>query len=790
MLGIGPASPRARALVDRARRVLVPVALFGATALLLLFVNAKEPLDTWLLWPYAGFAAATAFWVVCCTSVGHAALRLLPDLRLPFRERLLFDFATGVLLFALGLFSLGVLHLLRSPFFFVYPVALGALGAKPLTSYLRRARRHFRAARRRAWTGRSFPYAAYAFGTLGITVVYLTIMLPENAAFDSLTYHLPIAEHFGAWGRVGPFVEGWVAGVIPHLASWLYTWPFTLRGVNLFGRVELAAHLELALFVVTVFSIPLLVEAIYRRRRVRGTWAVIFLFPGLFLYDSNLSLAADHVLAFWGVPIALAVRRVLQRPGARGPATLAGLMLAGATLTKYQAIYLVVPALLLVALATGRELWRARTSPFAGPLNRRQLLWGPGALALSALAATSPHWLANIIWYGDPLYPMLRDWLPAHPMVKGWAGPVAAFSGGMTAWTPSGSFPHKLLESVVGTFTFAFVPHDWPNFHRDLPVFGFLFTLTLPVLLLVRGAGRARLLAGGTMLGLFLWYWTFHQDRYLQALLPWMVASASAALLFAWDAGLVSRMSAVALVAAQLVWGNDVPWLPNHAMIRDVPALRSLQRLSSTYRGEGHGRFSYETGFSALDRVLPRDATVLVHEEYLKLGLNRRSLADSARLQAAIDYTELARPDRVDDLLKRLGVTHIVWSHGPSIDREVPVSGELVFFGYALRFAEGRQDVGGLAMATLPQRRPPPREPGSVAVVGCGVVRSVPLAEVDRLLAGKAPPAADVDASAAIASAEFVVVEKACHAKALPQAMSPFEQASDWGNFTLWVRRL
>jgi hypothetical protein len=538
-----------------------------------------------------------------------------------------------------------------------------------------------------------------------------------------------------------------------------------------------------------VFSIPLLVEAICRRR-ARGTWAVIFLFPGLFLYDSSLSLAADHVLAFWAVPIALALRRVLKRPGAPAPGVLAGLMISGAVLTKYQSVSLVLPALLLVVIATGRELWRARRSPAVPPAGSVRLLRGPGALALSVLVATSAHWLANLVWYGDPLYPMLRAWLPAHPMVKGWAGAVAAFSGGMTEWMPSGTILDKVRQCATGIFTFAFVPHDWPNFHRDLPVFGFLFTLTLPVLALARGAGRARLLAGCTLFGLFVWYWTFHQDRYLQALLPWMAAAASAALLFAWDSGVMARLGVVVLVAAQLAWGNDIPWLPNHAMIQDVPALHALRRLSSTYRNDLGARFQFGFGFEGVDRALPRDATVLLHEEYVRLGLNRRAVVDSARLQPAIDYRELGRPDRVDDLLKSLGVTHLVWSHGPSVDREVPVSGELVFFGYALRYAEGRQDIGAFAVAKLPAHRPPAREPGLVAYIGCSVVQDMPLADVDGVVAGQARGAPNVDPSAAIAAAEFVVIEKACHFKATPQAMSPFEQTSGWGELTLWVRRL
>ncbi len=72
------------------------------------------------------------------------------------------------------------------------------------------------------------------FGTLALAVVYLSIMVPENAAFDARSYHLPIAEHYATWGRIGRFPEGWFAGALPHLASWLYTWPFTLRTVNLY----------------------------------------------------------------------------------------------------------------------------------------------------------------------------------------------------------------------------------------------------------------------------------------------------------------------------------------------------------------------------------------------------------------------------------------------------------------------------------------------------------------------------------------------------------------------------
>ena len=213
----------AREVLQRSRGIAVPIALFIAAAGLLWFVNRHQPLEQWLFWPYLGFALATAGWLLSCLSIGHAALRLLA-IRLPFRERLLFDVTVGVLLFAIGLFVAGLFRLLRPPFFFVYPALLLAVGARWTFADLRRAWRHLRAGLRRSRVPPSLPYiGALLFGALGLAIVYLSILTPDNVAFDSRTYHLPIAEHFAAWGRIGKFPEGWYAGVLPHLASWLYT---------------------------------------------------------------------------------------------------------------------------------------------------------------------------------------------------------------------------------------------------------------------------------------------------------------------------------------------------------------------------------------------------------------------------------------------------------------------------------------------------------------------------------------------------------------------------------------
>jgi hypothetical protein len=239
-----------------------------------------------------------------------------------------------------------------------------------------------------------------------------------------------------------------------------------------------------------------------------------------------------------------------------------------------------------------------------------------------------------------------------------------------------------------------------------------------------------------------------------------------------------------------MAWGNDVPWIPTHAMMGEVPAIRALQRLSSTYRGDLKSRWRYDTGFDDLDRALPKDAYLLLHEEYLRLGLNRRSIQDSHRLQAGIDYRQLGRPDRVHDHLKRLGATHLVWNRSGSANREIPPSGELVFFGYALRYGEDQRGAGPFTVVKIPSQRPPARAPGPVAFVACDLAAVVPLDRVDRLVAGERPPGlAPSEVGSAIAAAEFVVVDSRCQSRVTPEMMAPFVEAPRWGDITLWVRR-
>ena len=105
-----------------------------------------------------------------------------------------------------------------------------------------------------------------------------------------------------------------------------------------------------------------------------------------------------------------------------------------------------------------------------------------------------------------------------------------------------------------------------------MPVFGSLFTLLSVCLPFLRRTRRLWALTGATLLAVAVWYWTHHQDRYLETLLPWMTAVTAGAMVLVWRGRPLSVSPPRArarslLVALQIVWGGDVYFIPGHAMI-------------------------------------------------------------------------------------------------------------------------------------------------------------------------------------------------------------------------------
>src|SRR5262249_39168384 len=144
------------------------------------------------------------------------------------------------------------------------------------------------------------------------------------------------------------------------------------------------------------------------------------------------------------------------------------------------------------------------------------------AALLTSLVFTAPHWLKNWRWYGNPVYPMAPRLFSNRPWSAEAARAYELIDG--SAWAPQGTLGAKLRQTLLALYSFSFEPHDYPRNHGVVPVFGSIFTLCLIVLPFVRAKPRLWMLALAANSGVMFWWWTHHEDRYLQALVPWMAA--------------------------------------------------------------------------------------------------------------------------------------------------------------------------------------------------------------------------------------------------------------------------
>lgn len=776
---------------------MIPVLLLGCFLGFGIWLRKHEPLADWLFPRYAGYASLALLYALACFSSGHLLVRrLLGGRVLPLLEHLSVSFAGGVYLFYLGMFLGGIGRLYGRAFFVALPLALIAAGAVPFFRYLRRAARHVAGARRRAPARSPWTLAVHGFGVLGLLLVYFAILSPNNVAFDSRWMHLGIAEHYAAEGAVRRFPEGWYVGAGPHLASYLYTWAFLLPKGTIADHVALAAQLEFVTFALGLLGIPALVRALLRHAGTgpdayRWAWAARFLFPGLFLYDSSLCLGADHIASIFAAPIYLLLLRTWKDRAPRSAALLA-LVLTGGLLTKWTgALLLVAPALLAVAVRTVTTLIAA--------LRRRidfRAVWAaPLTATLTGLVFFSPHWLKNLIWYGDPLYPVLHRRFHPHPWT---VDSAARFDIGFMAllWKPTWD-KKGILNVLASPFSFSFVPNDWGNFHGATPILGSLFTLVMLLLPLLKGARRIWGLYGATLFGILVWYVTNHQDRYLQAAMPWMAAATAAVLALVWREGLAARIAASLLVGLQIVWGADVYFMPAHIYL-GIPAKASLDLLSRTPGKPVGSRFAYADGFIAVGKQLPPKSKALIHEYHPHLGIGAPTVTDCPLHQGGISYARTPTPREVFDQLSGYGVTHLVYRTAQSREPD-NLAGEIVFANFIQRFARGPKPADGWTVAAMPTVPPPPgNAPDPVLVITCG--RNLKpglyrLADLATVFGYSAKPVHDPrptvpgsDIPTLLPRAQAVAQDTACASQA-KGLEATFVKAGQRDPYALWVRK-
>ena len=550
------------------------------------------------------------------------------------------------------------------------------------------------------------PLVAAIAGLLGVGVIYLGAMAPDALNYDSAWVHIVIAQDYAREGRIVGFPGNWQLNV-PHLASVVYAWGFMVPGLELPAlRWMMALHSE---FVMVLFMLVGIAAAVrwLAERYARGAWAAYLLFPGIFVYDSNIGGSADHFASLFVAPLLLITARVARRFD-RGACLLWGALAGGAFLSKVQSFYFLVPLTLALCARAAALAARARRHSAREP-TVRALVTGWALMGAACFVVLMPHLVSNFIFFRNPVYPLLLNvFTSSRPVVK---DALLQANYIMADWhyrSPPGLGP-KLTSALELFFTFSFEPHY--SFANDLPVFGSTFTLALPLLLFVGRAPRIWLGALASFGAIMLWALTYWVDRNLQVFLPLLVAVTAALMVRACELGWLARAGVVALVVVQTAWGSALYFSGADRMAAGMRLLRS----GMEGRAEGLLR-SHRADYVALGASLPKQAKVLLHDSHLTLGIDRPVYLDWVGYQAAIDYSTFRTAADFDHRLRELGITHVVYL--PGVQAPSSKQAEIIFDVFRDRYGRSPTPFGGLALFPMPAAPPPQEPPYQVLSIG------------------------------------------------------------------------
>jgi hypothetical protein len=437
----------------------------------------------------------------------------------------------------------------------------------------------------------------------------------------------------------------------------------------------------------------------------------LFFFPAIFLYDSSLLVAADHIAALWSVPTYLMMVRAFRdlQPSA---CLLFAIQVAGLLMTKYTAP---LAAIFPVLAILGRCAWLGVVRLRSGAGGWAWVL-GPVTALVSGLALTAPHWLKNWSWYGDPLYPLLHRHLSLRPWVKD--APLWFAQYDLESWGAKGPAEVKLQAALRGLYDYSLGVYNWPDFHGAFPIVGSLFTFGLVALPFVRGSGRVLWLVVAGHVGIAVWAMYFAHDRYLQTLVPLMAAAVAALAMLAYRTGWPARVGVLLLGGVQLVWSLDMPFWPVHKMTGKAGMALASDFFGQAYQKRFGPRTEVFQPLSAIGAGLPRGSKILLHHEHVRLGLGHETVWDWPHFQYGISYGRLGSSQDVYRLLKSYGVTHVVW-HPEQVYGDDSLAGDLAFHTFVSRYLVNSKSIGGRRIGELP-RKEPPRERPLVFYFGCG----------------------------------------------------------------------
>ena len=763
------------------------------TGIFLAHINESPAIADWLLWRYVVIEFGILFWAMACASAGHTVVLALTQPKMPRDEHALVSMAIGVLIFFILTAVVGYVGLLNSGYFFWGPLLLLGIGAQSSLQTLTRLSWNYQQSAYQPSRTSLLASLGVIAGFVGLALVFWCTLSPESMSADGRWYHLALSEQYAATGRISAYPEGWFFAAYPHLASTIYTWAFLLPGFGLFEHVVMAIQMELICACVAWASVPVLVARILGRAPTAGVWAFTWLFPASFVYLPNAG--ADLVATMWSGPLFLVMLRAWRRLDVRD-CVLLGLLVAGTINTKYSASILVIPVFAFVLRASVLFARSTRsTGSTAGTPSVRHILYGSIALGGTVLLATAPHWLKNMIFYGDPLYPLGRQWFSAQPWTSMAERLQEHFWNQGELMRPPATLG-GLEESLLAVIDFSFIPRHFGYPRINQIFFGSLFTLSLPLLPLVRSPRRLWALCGSVLVAIFGWYWMHHQDRYLITLVPWMATATACILVLAWRMHSAARIAVSTLVLAQAICSVEVYFA--YANYSDT-----LSLITSAARGTYAAKLaSFQERYSAIQEELPKDAILLVHDYHALLGLGRKTIADAAAWQGGLNYLQAPTDRGVYETLKRLGATHLLWRTLQSQDWDSQ-GANFVFLSFVQRHTKAITSDSDFSLAEMPTEPPPlsttvPQVlvavcPGSYPN-GIHPITSLNKPGLDRGRVAFPAPVVSTDTiaekRAALSQVQFVLLNRRCQPEVSPLLGGNFKLAARRGNDEQWVRRL
>jgi hypothetical protein len=757
-------------------------------------LNPHYAVKDWLIWRLLPIWAYALFFNAACVSGGAAALRLLFGRRkLPALEWLLQSMAVGMVFFVLGLYVAGAFCLMRPWVAILLPLLLLATGWRAVPELIGGLREWRASIPQRSLLGRVASALASGWGAVALALMYLGALSISAINFDATWYHIPIAQDYARIGCIVPF-PGENHRAYPHLTSMLHAWALLvpgLRPIDLHWMLSL--HLEYSIVVWRIVGVAAAMRWMLGDQDRPGLWAVFFLFPSVFVYDQNIGGSADHVLGFFAAPILLAAARALSAFDWRCSALL-GVVLAGHLLTKYQAVYLIVS---VAAISIGRWLYlmarvliaRRRGVAQSGNLDVRALLLGPAILLTVTVAVSSPHFIKNTVFYGNPVYPLAQGiFTSSHPH----RGPgVYEQGGGPAPFAPQGHGVERVLWIGQKLVDYSFETAN-RDFTKHRPYMGALFSLLVPCLLFVTRPGRIAFCVLMGVIAFFVWGNVAANDRYLLAFLDLFIAVGGALVVRVWEMGWIARAGLLPLLGLQLIWAAAVMFYYGNSRVR-----AGIDLITAGYDGRAAARFGGKGKQAQITQATPPDARILSRNYKGLLGLDRMVLSDIRAAQEYVTYSHLRNARELWKDLKSKGITHLLYPDGQRLPWRW---NNTVLFGELFQHAENVQRFSELVLGEMPHEPPPAPQP--YLVLACGLkgypngLYRVEQLDVDNSFPYRVNPppipAFALDGSdpvALLAKANALAIRDTC----LPQLPSQelnasFRRVEKWKGYQLYLR--